>query len=212
MNIVLYYIHELNKGYMMNTTTASRALIKSKHLQTKIESDIQESASKFSFVSSQGKNLVDGTTEDASKIASDTSYQSIIDKINDLFAIRRGLNKVNANNTIKIDCLGKEMTILDALTYRLYAIPKLVTLRDTLKNSNIQSTRRYNLELDKASDLIAKLNVVDADSLNALRESHNPKLFSATEKIEKLNTIIDFFNEEFDSIMTEVNPSLIVEL
>lgn len=188
-----------------NKVSASRALVTLKHLDISIKSDIAQA--QYTYVKKGDKEIVSGKDDAAIKQEVDAAYQSIRDKMNTFFNLRQGLNKINQSTKIKVG--NRELTILDALTYRHYVIPKL----EQLYNAMLSDYNRKSNEYQKADALFEQaLLAADNNELKeALIKANKPELYQIGERISQVKQEIDYFNTEFDVLMTELNPTLFIE-
>ena len=107
--------------------------------------------------------------------------------------------------------IGKDsMSILDALSYRIYVLPRLIEFRDELQRQRRLYVTQYQNEVTKKENLIAESVKNDTDNTQRgiLEESIKIEYFGNDELLERLNARISFFEVEFDVIMTELNPGL----
>lgn len=192
---------------MTTQISVSRALSKSK---TMSESTLSGVDVKFGYIDVNSKTLDGSKVKDAKDLI-DKSYQSITDKINEVFRLRKGINAVNANTTITIDGIG-EMSILDALSYKVYIIPmkrdllnKLVQDRSSLVIEYRKTKATYDTELTALESRAGKEDMV---ALIEHKKKHEPKIVVLENEIEALRKEIDFFETEFDAVMSELNPTL----
>lgn len=192
----------------MNQISIARALVSCNRLTDSISDKI--SASTLSFVTKNGVNIKDGTSKKDLTEKVKRDVQSIDDTIDEMFRLRKGINKINAETMIKIG--DQEMTIVDALAYRHYILPKLRSFRDNLVSQRQQSTRKYQEEIANKERIISEASKNDTNQRNILEETIKVEMFSNEELLERLNKRIEFFDLEFDSIMTELNPSLKFDL
>lgn len=187
---------------MSNQISAARALTTFKTLNNGISTQIIQS--KFSFVKKGDKNAENGKSVKESTEEVNKHFQSIQDKLEEMFKLRQGLNEVNFNNKIKIN--GKELSILDALAYKHHIIPHKKLLLETLKKEQRKINEQYKVEvqsyerrLTESRDNEAMLNAIKLDV---------PSIHEVSDKIEALQKEIDAFELDFDISLNEVNPGI----
>lgn len=192
---------------MTNQISVSRALSKSKSL---LEEAVANSRYvKFAFVEVSNKTL-EGKTVKTEQEATKKAYQSLNDKVNEAFRLRQGINLVNANT--KIDVGNGEMTIQDALAYKLYVIPakrsileKLILDRNNATTEYKRAKATFDAELNA---LEAKSDKDDVAVLIEHKKKQEPKIHAYDDEIEKIRAEIEYFESEFDAVMSELNPTL----
>lgn len=192
---------------MNNQISVSRALSKSKSLLEESANNAHEV--KFGYVEVSNKTI-DGKPVKAALDIIKKAYQSTNDKINESFRLRQGINAVNA--VTKIDVGYGEMTIQDALAYKLYIIPakkvllnKLTNDRNAVINEYKRIKSAYDTELNSLESRMAK---EDITALIDHKKTQEPKVYSFDEQIEKIRTEVEYFESEFDAVMSELNPTL----
>lgn len=192
---------------MTNQISVSRALSKSKSL---LEEAVSNSRNvKFAFVEVSNKTL-EGKTVKTEQEATKKAYQSLNDKVNEAFRLRQGINLVNANT--KIDVGNGEMTIQDALAYKLYVIPAKRSILDKLildRNNATTEYKRAKAAFDaELNALEAKSDKDDVAVLIEHKKKQEPKIHAYDDEIEKIRAEIEYFESEFDAVMSELNPTL----
>lgn len=193
---------------MSNEISVSRALSKSKSLLD--ESSTNSHDVKFGYVEIASKTI-DGKTVKVAKDGIDKCYQSVNDKINESFRLRQGINSVNA--VTKIDVGSGEMTIQDALAYKLYIIPakksllnKLVADRNNVINEYKKVKNVFDAELNSLESRLEKKE--DVGALIEHKKKQEPKVYTFDDEIEKIRKEVEYFESEFDAVMSELNPTL----
>lgn len=192
---------------MTNQISVSRALSKSKSL---LEDAINNAHNvKFAFVEVTNKTL-DGKIIKNEKENVQKVFQSVNDKINESFRLRQGINAVNA--VTQIDVGNGQMTIQDALAYKLYIIPAKKNLLNKLVNDRNVAVNEYKkAKASFDSDLSTLESRNEKDDVSALiehKKKQEPKIHSYDEEIEKIRAEVEYFESEFDAVMSELNPTL----
>ena len=190
----------------MNQISVARALVTCNRLVSDINEKIKDSV--LAYVTKNSVSVKDGKSKVELLERSKADVQSIEDKINTMFTLRSGINKINAETMVTI---GKDsMSILDALSYRIYVLPRLIEFRDELQRQRRLYVTQYQNEVTKKENLIAESvkNDTDTTQRGILEESIKIEYFGNDELLERLNARISFFEVEFDVIMTELNPGL----
>lgn len=184
-------------------TTISRALVTIKHFKDKFNASFRDV--QFSGVFRGGKEIATGLDTKEFIDRSRRDLQSIQDKIEADFELRRKVNA--ANNTTMVEVAGKTMSISDALTYRMHVLPNLKQLYESLRNDirNARSSyadleRNYQNKIDKADDELRAI----------IEKREKPEIMKMDDVLEELKAKIDFFDLEFDAILTEKNPQIVL--
>lgn len=185
--------------------SVSRALIALKHFNLNIARRISENT--YAFVENNSKDITTGKPAAEVKKQSRADLQSIKDSIEDAFQKKCKINTIN--NATNVVVAGRTMTITEALIYRQNAIPHLKQLLSELTSQNSRATRTYQQEQQKWAKFAEDKSEVD---LAALAKTFQPTLYNVDEEIEKLQEVIRFFDEELDSVLTETNPTLLIEV
>lgn len=187
---------------MSNQISAARALTTFKTLNNGILG--QMTTAKFTFVKKGEKNADTGKSAKESIEEVNKNFKSIQDKMDEMFKLRQGLNKVNFENKIKIN--NKEMSILDALAYKHHIIPHKKTLLESLKKDQRkindqyrQEVQNYERRLNESRDNEAMLVAIKLDE---------PSIHDISEKIDSLQKEIEAFELDFDIYLNEVNPGI----
>ena len=187
-------------------TTVARGLVTLKHNKVKFTEDLIKST--FSGVF---RNGVDVSTAIETKAYSETTrknIQSFKDRINEEFNLRKKINKANFNTKIKVG--DEEMSINDALTYKTHILPQLKHLYNHLLTD---LTKKRNLFVDLENEYNQKLlNAKDDEEFKSLLEKRDkPTILNTEDEILELKRKIDFFDLEFDAILTEANPLIVLD-
>lgn len=193
------------KGYKNMALSVSRALIALKHFNLNILKRISENT--YAFVENNSKDINTGKPAAEVKKQSRADLQSIKDSIEDAFQKKCKINAIN--NATNVVVAGRTMTITEALIFRQNSIPHLKQLLSELISQNSRATRSYQQEQQKWAKLAEGKDEVD---LGALAKTFQPVLYNVDEEIEKLQEVIRFFDEELDSVLTETNPTLLIEV
>lgn len=196
---------------MSNDISVSRALSKSKSLLD--ESISVASTIRLGFVEVAGRTL-DGKT---AKVETDNIkkvYQSASDKINESFRLRKGINDINSKTNIDVGY--GEMTIQDALAYKLYIIPakrnilsRMISDRNHITAEYRKAKEKFDSELNA---LEARSEKEDVVALIEHKRKHEPKIYILDGEIEAIRAEIEYFESEFDAVMSELNPTLKFEI
>lgn len=193
---------------MLNKSqNVSRALVTIKHFNENFDKNLNVT---FSGVIRGNQEVNSGTELKEFKVKCNGNYQSISDKLENEFKLRKAIHDANSKKTISID--GVEMTINDMLIYRQHILPKLSILRKQLKSELANNRRLYLSASDSYSKSLASIDKADDEAVKFLDKREKPSLFSLEEKIEELDKKIEFFETEFDAVLTEVNPTLIISV
>lgn len=192
---------------MTNQISVSRALSKSKSLLEEAQSN--STNVRFGYIEVNGKTT-DGKSVKESKDTVVKTYQSVNDKINESFRMRQGINKINANTMIDVG-FG-EISILDALSYKLYIIPSKKLLLNKLigdRNIVVAQYRTEKATFDKElNNLESRSEREDMTALIEHNKKYEPKVYALDFEIEAIRKEVDYFESEFDAIMSELNPTL----
>lgn len=136
------------------------------------------------------------------------NIQSIRDKLDADFELRCKINKANYTNVIEIG--GRTMTINDALTYRQHTLPQLKVLHARLVK-DLQSARSMFTQLERDFDIkLANTKADDIELKNLLEKREKPSILDIQTQIDELKAQIDFFDLEFDALLTERNPLIVI--
>lgn len=187
-------------------TTISRGLVTIKHFRTTFAEALQSAV--FSGVFRNGTELK--TAKKVSDFTNESrkSIQSIKDKLESDFNLRCKINKANSENYIEID--GRKMTISDALTYRQHILPQLKVLHLRLIKDLQDARKHYTvLEREYAAALASAKDDTELKTLVERREK--PSILDIQSEIDSIKSKIDFFDLEFDAILTETNPLIKID-
>ncbi|EQA7786717.1 hypothetical protein ACX818_001306 [Acinetobacter baumannii] len=187
-------------------TTISRALVTIKHSKAQFGSTLRDM--KFSGVFRNGTEISTGIKAAEFTEQSRKNYQSITDKLNAEFDLRCKVNKANFENEVEVN--GKKMTINDALTYRTHILPQLKLLHSTM-SKELAAARSLFISTERDFDI--KMSKVSADDeLKTLMEKREkPTILDIQKQVDELKKEIDFFELEFDAILTERNPLIVID-
>lgn len=186
-------------------STIARGLVTLKHNKPVLADALRNA--RFSGVFVNGTEVSTGTevkkfNEDARK-----SFQSIRDKIEAEFDLRKRINKANVENTVMVGEI--EMSINDALTYRTHIVPQLKQLLQKLKTELAGARSVYSDKERAFSDKLVRTG--DDAELRALLETREkPSILDIQEQIDNLTKEIQFFDVEFDAVLTEKNPVIAI--
>ncbi|ADG60046.1 tail fiber protein [Acinetobacter phage Acj9] len=187
-------------------TTITRALVTLKHGKDQFTEALREA--RFSGVFRNGTEISTGTDTAKFKEASRKTVQSLTDKLEAEFELRRKVNKANATTMVKIG--DKEMTIADALTYRTHILPQLKALHQRLVK-DLAANRALYTNTEREYDMKLSKSQNDEDLKVLLEKREKPSILDTEAEIAKLKTQIDFFGLEFDAILTEKNPLIVID-
>lgn len=183
-------------------TTIARALVTIKHFQTNFNKTILEG--RYSGVVRNGVETTTGKKANEFESDSRKSIQSALDQIESDFKLRCAINTANHTNTIVVG--NREMSISDALTYRTHTLPLLVKLRTRLAAA-LRSAQSEYQRLEDAHQ--ANIKSAGNDEVKALLEkTDKPSILDIQKQIDELDEKINFFNLEFDALLTEKNPAI----
>lgn len=186
-------------------STIARGLVTLKH-NKQILADALRLA-RFSGVFRNGNEAHTGTetkkfTEDSRKAA-----QSIRDKIDAEFDLRKRINAANVTNTVQVG--SKVMSINDALTYRTHILPQLKQLHAKMTR-DLAAARSTYTDLDREFSTKLTRTNDDKEFVALLERREKPSLLDIQEQIDALAKEIEFFDVEFDAVLTEKNPSIVI--
>lgn len=186
-------------------TTISRGLVAIKHFKSGFQKFLQDS--RFSGVIRNGVETTTGVKAADFKENVRKSVQSGLDQIEADFKLRCQINKANHDNKIVID--GREMTISDALTYRTHTLPLIIDLRSRL----VSALRNAQIEYQKLDATYQEsLKKSNSDEMKELLEkTEQPTILEMQGQIDDLDKKISFFSLEFDALLTEKNPLIIID-
>ena len=111
------------------------------------------SADTYVTYSKIGADKIDGVPVKTVKEEMKSSYQSVVDIINTVEAIKKAISKSNAENTIVV--CGKEMTVAEAIYMMQYGIETKKDLLNTLRTqyASVRNTiDRYNKDVEQRAD------------------------------------------------------------
>lgn len=187
------------------STSIARALVTIKHFKEKFQNDLH--SLNFSGVFRNGVDIATGVekTEFAGTVRKD--LQSIKDKIEADFQLRCQVNKANHENTIEVD--GKTMTINDALTYRMHVLPQLRLLLDKLQRDLSSARATYRSAENEYQKRLAAAEG-EEELVKVIERKDKPEIFQIQSEIDDLKKRIDFFDLEFDALLTEKNPVIFI--
>ena len=100
-----------------------------------------------------GADKINGVSAKTVKEDMKSSYQSVVDIIRTVEAIKKAISKSNAENTIVV--CGKEMTVAEAVYMMQYGIDTKKSLLKTLRTeyaSARNSVERYNKDVEQRAD------------------------------------------------------------
>ena len=185
-------------------STISRALVSIKHFNQQFTKFLSET--KFSGVSRKGVEISTGKKVNEFTEESRKAIQSAKDKIKSDFELRCKVN--TANNTTKVKVGKQEMTISEALIYRTHTLPYIKNLRDKMYSSYISSLEQFKvLDIEFSNKILQQTN---EDMKALLEKTERPTVIDIKKDIDELDEMINFFDLEFDAILTETNPQVIV--
>lgn len=185
----------------------SRALVTIKHFNENFDKSLNVT---FSGVIRGNQEVNSGTELKEFKAKCNGNYQSITDKLENEFKLRKAINAANSSKIISID--GVDMTINEMLIYRQHILPKLISFRNQLKNDIMRDRRLYLNMSESYNKSLSSIDKADDESVKFLDKREKPSLFSLEEKLEELDKKIEFFETEFDAVLTEVNPTLTISV
>ena len=189
----------------MTITNVARTLTSLKNFDKTFRQSISES--KFAFVSRGGKDTRSGKLLNEVKEEQTLLIKSSLDKIDDVFNKRCAIAQANLTQQVTI---GKmTMSLAEAMIYKNHVLPLIIELRDRIKADNRLASIEYNKYDNDFVTLSKDKYAADVISLKPLFE---PVLHSIDAELEDLNTRIDFFENELDSLLNEINPSLMIDL
>lgn len=100
-----------------------------------------------------GADKINGVSTKTAKDEMRSSYQSVVDIINTVEAIKKAVSEANAKNTVVV--CGKEMTVAQAIYMMQYGVETKKSLLSVLRSqyaSAKNSTERYNRDVEQRAD------------------------------------------------------------
>ena len=204
------------------TMTIHRALAELKLLDAKIEKQTREFEPCGVHIKGKTVNFL---TEEEFKTNATSTYDSILDLIKRKQAIKTAI--VNANAVTKVKVGKEEMTIAEAINYKVIISHKadlvaglnaryneqrsIANQRNTLMEVNLQKL----LEMMLGKDNIKAGNEDVEAVAKPYKERNETLLFdplNALNKVKELQEEIDTFNTEVDADLSEVNAITTIEI
>lgn len=187
-------------------TTIARALVTIKRNKAVFAENLREMT--FCGVFRNGVEISTGIKTAEFVETSRKNVQSVKDKLASEFELRKKVNKANFETMVAIG--NETMSINDALTYRTHILPQLKVLHTRLvkelasaRATYINIERDYEVKLSKAAH--------DDELKQLMEKREKPTIMEIQEQIDELKTKIDFFDLEFDAILTETNPTIVLD-
>ncbi len=186
-------------------TTIARALVTIKRSKNLFIEALRDSV--FSGVIRNGVEISTGLKTKEFSEKSHTALQSINDRLDTEFKLRCQINRANFETKIKIG--DQEMSINDALTYRTHILPNLRALHQRLVK-DLSASRSSFSTLEREFDAKFSKASSDDELKTLLEKRERPSIFDIQQQIDVLKEKIDFFDLEFDAILTENNPIITI--
>lgn len=172
-----------------------------------------------------GADKINGVSEKAVKEEMKSSYQSVVDIIKTVEAIKKAVSKSNAENTI-IVC-GEEMTVAEAIYMMQYGVETKKELLQTLRlqyTSARSSVERYNKDVEQRADKFiesmfgSKEKATGQDAITAREAYIKQNTYEVVDPINLMNEIkyletwINEFETEVDGAIQVSNATHTIEI
>ncbi|AZU98614.1 hypothetical protein vBAbaMPhT2_189 [Acinetobacter phage vB_AbaM_PhT2] len=187
-------------------TTIARALVTLKRNRAVFADDLREM--RFCGVFRNGLETSTGIKTAEFVEQSRKNVQSVKDKLTAEFDLRVKINK--ANFETMVDVGDKRMSINDALTYRTHILPQLKALHSRLVKE-LAAARSSFINIERDYDAKVAKFANDDEFKQLLEQREKPSIMDIQKEIDELKTTIDFFDLEFDAILTETNPTVVLD-
>ncbi|AEJ90204.1 tail fiber protein [Acinetobacter phage ZZ1] len=188
-------------------TTIARGLVTLKRNKVSFTSDLRDAA--FSGVFRNGVEISTARPVKEFSEGSRRNIQSFKDRLAEEFKLRCAINRANAKHTIQIG--NMEMSINDALTYRTHVLPQLKALYAKMQK-DLAANRSLFVQVEREFDAkMLKTPSDDAEFKTLLEKREKPTILDIQEELDEIKKTIDFFELEFDAILTENNPLIVLD-
>lgn len=172
-----------------------------------------------------GADKINGVSAKTVKEDMKSSYQSVVDIIRTVEAIKKAVSKSNAENTI-IVC-GDEMTVAEAIYMMQYGIETKKELLQTLRTqyaSARNSVERYNKDVEQRADKFiesmfgSKEKATGQDAITAREAYIKQNTYEVVDpinlmdEIKNLETWINEFETEVDGAIQVSNATHTIEI
>lgn len=172
-----------------------------------------------------GADKINGVSAKVVKEEMKSSYQSVVDIIKTVEAIKKAVSKSNAENTI-IVC-GDEMTVAEAIYMMQYGIETKKELLQTLRTqyaSARSSVERYNKDVEQRADKFiesmfgSKEKATGQDAITAREAYIKQNTYEVVDpinlidEIKYLETWINEFETEVDGAIQVSNATHTIEI
>ena len=172
-----------------------------------------------------GADKINGVSAKDVKEEMKSSYQSVVDIIKTVEAIKKAVSKSNAENTI-IVC-GDEMTVAEAIYMMQYGVETKKELLQTLRlqyTSARNSVERYNKDVEQRADKFiesmfgSKEKATGQDAITAREAYIKQNTYEVVDpvnlmdEIKHLETWINEFETEVDGAIQVSNATHTIEI
>lgn len=172
-----------------------------------------------------GADKINGVSAKDVKEEMKSSYQSVVDTIKTVEAIKKAVSKSNAENTI-IVC-GDEMTVAEAIYMMQYGVETKKELLQTLRlqyTSARNSVERYNKDVEQRADKFiesmfgSKEKATGQDAITAREAYIKQNTYEVVapidlmDEIKHLETWINEFETEVDGAIQVSNATHTIEI
>ena len=172
-----------------------------------------------------GGDKINGVSAKDVKEEMKSSYQSVVDIIKTVEAIKKAVSKSNAENTI-IVC-GDEMTVAEAIYMMQYGVETKKELLQTLRlqyTSARNSVERYNKDVEQRADKFiesmfgSKEKATGQDAITAREAYIKQNTYEVVDpvnlmdEIKHLETWINEFETEVDGAIQVSNATHTIEI
>lgn len=172
-----------------------------------------------------GADKINGVSAKDVKEEMKSSYQSVVDIIKTVEAIKKAVSRSNAENTI-IVC-GEEMTVAEAIYMMQYGVETKKELLQTLRlqyTSARSSVERYNKDVEQRADKFiesmfgSKEKATGQDAITAREAYIKQNTYEVVDpidlmdEIKNLETWINEFETEVDGAIQVSNATHTIEI
>lgn len=197
-----------------------RALTKQTHSEESIRSLINNTRYSDVVVGEKSTSDPKINAKEASAIVQ-KSHKATMDAIDEVFNLRRAIARTNAETIVEIPKLGT-MSIADAIIYRRQILPLLKVYSSELQRSQVRALKMfeanqevYNSNIHAMTDAFSKDKMESAnqpvgnliESIIEMNAINKPTLLDNSKNLEELNALINFLEEELDSILSIANAT-----
>lgn len=164
----------------------------------------------FTTVFKNGKDVYNGRPEKECQSELRANLQSMNDRLETQFVRWCNINRKNNETVITID--GRDLTIAEALIYRNKIIPLKKEAVARLKSQYATAHSKFTGLAVEADAQISKLGVgATEETIRVIRENFDPSIVDMKPHIDKIEAEIQFYERELDSLLTEKNPTTLID-